>query len=290
MQAACGSLDIDIGAQQIAVLCQKAENLVAGAPCGLMDQMTSACGEANSLLALLCQPAELQASVRAPDSIRFWGVDSGERHAISGSDYSSVRIGAFMGRRMIAELSGSFGDYLANVRVDEFERQFMDRLPEGMKGSEFIDRFSGTGDTVTTVDPERTYKIRVPTAHPIYEYHRVQEFRELLLGRVTDKELQRLGELMYQSHASYSACGLGSRGTDMIVDQVRSTGLGRGLYGARITGGGSGGTVAVIGRADAQPAISEIASTYEKMTGHHPYVFSGSSPGAAHSGMVRLQF
>jgi galactokinase len=289
MQAACRAFDINLEPQQIAVLCQKAENLVAGAPCGLMDQMTSACGEANSLLALLCQPAELQTSVRLPDGIRFWGVDSGERHAVSGSDYSSVRIGAFMGRRMIAELGRTFGDYLANIRGDEFERAFMYSLPEAMKGSEFITRFSGTGDTVTTVDPERTYKIRIPTSHPIYEHHRVQEFRELLLGRVNDKELQRLGELMYQSHASYSACGLGSRGTDMIVDLVRSAGPENGLYGARITGGGSGGTVAVIGRADAEPAIVEIARDYANATGHRPYVFSGSSPGAAHSGVVRLR-
>lgn len=26
-----------------------------GAPCGVMDQMTSACGEANKLLAMVCQ-------------------------------------------------------------------------------------------------------------------------------------------------------------------------------------------------------------------------------------------
>ncbi len=35
------------------------ENLVVGAPCGVMDQMTSSCGGDNELLSLLCQPAEL---------------------------------------------------------------------------------------------------------------------------------------------------------------------------------------------------------------------------------------
>lgn len=33
----------------------KVENHVVGAPCGVMDQMTSACGEANKLLAMVCQ-------------------------------------------------------------------------------------------------------------------------------------------------------------------------------------------------------------------------------------------
>ena len=35
------------------------ENHIVGAPCGVMDQMTSACGEANKLLAMVCQPAEV---------------------------------------------------------------------------------------------------------------------------------------------------------------------------------------------------------------------------------------
>lgn len=34
---------------------EKVENQVVGAPCGVMDQMASACGEANKLLAMLCQ-------------------------------------------------------------------------------------------------------------------------------------------------------------------------------------------------------------------------------------------
>lgn len=31
------------------------ENHIVGAPCGVMDQMASACGEANKLLAMICQ-------------------------------------------------------------------------------------------------------------------------------------------------------------------------------------------------------------------------------------------
>ena len=34
----------------------------------------------------------------------------------------------------------------------------------------------------------------------------------------------RLGELMLQSHESYSACGLGAHGTDLIVKLVRAAG------------------------------------------------------------------
>jgi L-arabinokinase len=92
---------------------------------------------------------------------------------------------------------------------------------------------------------------------------------------------------MYQSHASYSACGLGSAGTDELVGLVQEE-KGRSLYGAKITGGGSGGTVAVLGRRGADAEIQSVAQKYEKITGHRPMIFSGSSPGAAQFGFVQL--
>ena len=84
---------------------------------------------------------------------------------------------------------------------------------------------------------------------------------------------------MYESHASYGRCGLGSEGTDRLVALVRSEGQAAGLYGARITGGGSGGTVAVIGRRGAMPSIVRVADAYEQQTGYRPHIFAGSSPG-----------
>lgn len=35
--------------------------------------------------------------------IRFWGIDSGIRHSVGGSDYRSVRVGAFMGLKVISQ-------------------------------------------------------------------------------------------------------------------------------------------------------------------------------------------
>jgi galactokinase len=289
MQAVCGAHNIQMPAGEIAALCQMAENRVAGAPCGIMDQMTSACGEEDSLLSLLCQPAELQSPVKIPDQIRFWGIDSGERHAVSGSDYGSVRCGAFMGLRIITGSDKSAGGYLANISVDEFEHSYQVSLPVEMSGADFLSRYSRTADSVTEVDPERVYKIRQPTAHPIYEHGRVREFHDLLRNSCHESELRRLGELMYESHASYSACGLGSRGTDLIVDFVRAAGPNAGLYGARITGGGSGGTVAIVGRADSDRTVADIVEQYANATGYRPHVFSGSSPGASRFGVHRVR-
>ena len=97
-----------------------------------------------------------------------------------------------------------------------------------------------------------------------------------------------MGELMYASHASYSACGLGSAGTDRLVELVREAGEGAGLYGAKITGGGSGGTVAVLGRAGAEAAVAAVARRYAQETGRGAVVFAGSSSGACHFGVLTL--
>lgn len=306
MQAVAAAFDIFISGRETAMLCQKVENLVAGAPCGVMDQMTSACGEANQLLALFCQPAELRGLVTIPNQMTFWGLDSGVRHAVTGADYGSVRVGAFMGYRIIAELAGLSvaevvaGDpvqiddprwrgYLANLAPSEFEQRFAAQLPERISGAEFLKRYGGTTDAVTRVDSGKSYAVRVPAAHAIYEHHRVRLFAELLSVKANDRQLELLGELMYQSHASYSACGLGSAGTDRLVELVREAGPEQGLYGAKITGGGSGGTVAVLGRMDAAGALAKVAEKYAQETGYQPYLFSGSSPGGAVFGHIKLR-
>jgi L-arabinokinase len=95
---------------------------------------------------------------------------------------------------------------------------------------------------------------------------------------------------MYASHASYSACGLGSDGTDRLVALAREAGPEAGVYGAKITGGGSGGTVAFLGRADAGDMIRDIARRYAAETGRGGQVFEGSSEGAARIGSVRLAY
>jgi L-arabinokinase len=243
-----------------------------------MDQMTCVFGDEHALLALLCQPAELQAPVPIPDDIEVWGLDSGERHAVGGSDYRAVRTGAFMGLRILSEHTLVPGNYLANIAVDEFEQELAHHLPEHMSGDEFLARYGGTADAVTSVECGRRYCVRAPAAHPVYERSRAEAFRRLLPESAEDAR-RRLGQLMYESHASYGRCGLGSEGTDRLVALVRSEGETAGLYGARITGGGSGGTVAVIGRREAAAAIARVADAYEQQTGYRPHIFAGSSPG-----------
>jgi len=292
MSAVAAAFDIDVSPRDIALLCQRVENLVVGAPCGVMDQMTAACGEANQLLSLICQPAELQESIKLPEELAVWGLDSGKAHSIGGGDYGSVRAGTFMGFRIITDVAGANTDhrYLANVTPDEFEKNFESHLPDSMLGDEFLSRYGSTIDPVTTVDGDRRYAIRAPTAHAVYESFRVRQFAHLLQGRLDREDKIAMGNLMYESHASYSACGLGSQGTDLLVEMVKATGVEQGLFGAKITGGGSGGTVAVLGERDAEKAVLEVARSYATLTGHQPYIFRGSSPGSAAFGHLVCRY
>jgi L-arabinokinase len=188
-----------------------------------------------------------------------------------------------MGLRILMDHLPVPGGYLANVDPRDFDRVAA-HVPEVMTGAEFIDRFGATSDSVTVVQPDRHYCVRASTAHPVYERRRAEMFRQLALDRTDLAAGARMGVLMYESHASYVRCGLGSPGTDRLVELVRSSGPEGGLYGARITGGGSGGTVAVLGRRDASAGVARIAQQYEEKTGYRPYVFSGSSPGVAAAG------
>lgn len=259
MQAVTEAFDIKIEGRDKALLCQKVENLVVGAPCGVMDQMTSVFGERDRLLVLLCQPAEIKRMITLPRQLKLWGIDSGIRHSVGGGDYGSVRDNTFMGLRMIADLKPEV-DYLANISPAEFEREYRLQLPED---------------------------VRISTAHPIYENARVQRFVNLL----DQPELlcDELGKLMYESHRSYTSLGLNSAGTDLLVDLVRQEGPSSGLFGAKITGGGSGGTVVVLGNQTSHAAIERVVASYAQETGHQPYIFNGSSSGTLAFGYLRLR-
>ena len=271
MQAVTEAFDVSIEGRDKALLAQQVENLVVGAPCGVMDQMTAVFGERDRLLLLLCQPAEIKRMLTLPKQLMLWGIDSGIRHSVGGADYGSVRAGTFMGLRIINEMRAQADrpaiEYLANLTPTEFENEYLDRLPERA--------------------------VRIQAAHPIYENARVQRFVHLLdqCEASDNPELlfNELGALMYESHQSYTALGLNSSGTDAIVELVRKEGPGAGLFGAKITGGGSGGTVAVLGDQTSRAAIERVVASYAKETGYPPRIFHGSSSGSLAFDHLRLQ-
>lgn len=290
-------------------LCQQVENRVVGAPCGIMDQVTCTLGEAGNLLRLVCQPHLLQPPLALPSGVRAVGINSNVRHSVGGGRYGMTRCAAFMGHRIlldkmqqIAEAGGRQLDgdplrgYLANLDPSDYKRFLRGYLPEEMRGSDFIAQYGSTHDRATTVDPGRTYAVRPATDHHVLEAMRVRNFVSFIeeAGQMDRRDhrrkltLDKAGHLMYASHVSYTRdAQLGADECDLLVELVRANEH-EGLYGAKITGGGSGGTVAVLANesARADAAIGAIMAEYAKRTGRQPEAFLASSPGAWATGTV----
>lgn len=244
------------------------------------------------------------------------GIDSGVSHAVSGDAYGDVRTAAFMGYTIIARQCGAsitslkrfaaeasrdnagklvdrsalpFRGYLARITPSEFDGRYRDDMPHAMTGKEFLSTFGPTIDPATSVRKQSNYAVLACSRHPVAENFRAQLFLQLIArlqeaGRrqtIRQQLLEELGELMFQSHQSYSDCGLDCEATDALVNAVREAGPARGVYGARVTGGGSGGTVCVIcdgklGIATANHIARECSQQHDQQL----TVFNGSSAGA----------
>jgi galactokinase len=290
MQAINAAYGLHLDGVAVARFAQRMENKVVGAPCGIMDQMSSALGVENSLLLILCQPHEVVGTQPLPEGVKVYGINSNVKHSVGGSAYTRARVAAFMGRKILGV------DYLAQLSAQEFNNQLKIALPTYIKGAEFLAQFGETGDSVTAIDPYENYGVIAAAAHGIYENRRVVGFVQELQDatedspRYLDEYLRRAGQKMYASHDSYSKIGLGCAETDLLVKLGREAGPDKGIYGAKITGGGSGGTVAFLTYgARAEQTVHEIAQTYQQQTGLTPQIFEGGlSPGAMAFGSETL--
>jgi len=301
--ALCAIQKTTIDGNEMARLGQRVENLVVGAPCGIMDQMVTTLGHKDRFLLIECRPGQIVGEASLPEGFDVAGINSSVKHRVGGSRYTDTRIAAFMGHRIILEemrrrgLAGPENDptegYVTRVSPSEFSTDFSKKLPTSMTGSDFLAAYGGTVDSVTSVDPAKTYKVRSRTAHPIYENSRVRSFVSLLedSGSPALPRMVKAGKLMYASHYSYrNNCGLDSPETLALVNIARSMGPEKGVFGAKITGGGAGGTVAILGASDRlDEAIAEIVENYKSATGLSPDIFRGSSPGALEFGHMRYR-
>ncbi len=291
-------LGLKLNPARLARLGQMAENHVVGAPCGIMDQIAITSGHEGQLTHILCRPGEVRTEVPIPAGTGFVGINSMVRHSVGGNPYSDTRIGAFMGKRIINDVRARTGraplDYLTELSMDDFRTQYADAIPEEMVGSAFLATHKNHDDPVTKVQPDATYRIAGPTRHPIEENERVLTFidalREASAGDT--RALVTAGECMYGAHESYrDNCRLSVEEVDFLVESVRKRGAKSGLYGAKITGGGTGGTVAVFGKLDAlREHVPQIARDYSRRIGMMPDIFEGTSPGAIEFGARRYLF
>ncbi len=253
---------------EASLLAHQALQRVDSSAC-LADALTQQIGPPHALLPILCQPGHVSAPVFLPEGVHLVWLDTDVAQPEENSIYQQIKTAAFMGYSMMALSDGVFpheldrarrtgnreellyNGYLANITPTEFESRYK-WLPPYVKGSVFLEKSGLLIDPTLTVEPETVYPIVQAMRHPMYENVRCQYFSLLLqhLPPITEaerreKSLQQLGNWLFQSHDSYKACGLSHPKADALVQQVKSL-AGQGVYGARITDRGAGGSVCVL--------------------------------------------
>ncbi|MBS1949221.1 MAG: galactokinase [Bacteroidetes bacterium] len=300
MKASAAAYGIDLSGMELALACQWVENAIAESACGIMDQAAVVTGREGHIVPLVCQPCNPEPLIKLPQDLRIWGIDSGVSHQVSGIEYEAARAAAFMGYKIICDHENipvsldasaeihrytdpAWNGYLANIPVSVFREKYEPLLPENTGKQSYLTKHHIHVDPFTPLREHVAYHIWANTKYAVEENYRVQAFSELSRGAAltaSKRAYVLMGELMYQSHYAYSECGLGATATDFLVNLCRAEGVANGIYGAKITGGGAGGTVAILADKNAREIIEKIFNKYSEAGFGDPYIFEGSSDGA----------
>lgn len=289
LAALTAALALPLDGRQQAAIAQSAARKVLGIPSGPATSSGTLLASPGTLLQVWCRPFEVGDALELPDGVTVVGVDCGARHPAADVRWLQAHTAALMGATIIRRIvetqraPAPWDGYLARVSITDYVDRFRDRLPTKLKGSAYLERFGPLDDPLAKIDADAIYKVRSRAEHHIYEDDRVQQFAEKLRRAARTREEQSLldaGELMYASHWSYGQrCGLGSIETDQLVTLLRREGPQHGVYGARVSGIGSGGVVVVLIRDDGhgQEAVQRAASAYEQQSGRKARVLRMSS-------------
>ena len=220
---ALGLADDDAGRASLAAACVRAENEVAGAPTGGMDQSSSLRAEAGHALLLDC----LDLSVRhvpfdlASDGLALLVVDTRAEHQLADGQYAA--------RRTACEAAAA---QLGVATLREIS-------PGALEAA--LSRLTDADVSAATA--------RKRVRHVVTEIARVTELVALLdAGRARD-----VGPVLDASHASLrDDYEVSCRELDLVVDVARAAGA----LGARMTGGGFGGSAIALVEADQVEAVA----------------------------------
>jgi galactokinase len=195
--------------REIALLCQRAEHVHAGTPCGIMDQWCVAHAAPGEAMLLDCATLRWE-PIALPTELVIEIVDSGVRHAL--------RDGGYAARRSDVEEAAN---HLGVTPLAGLPRE--------------------RWDEIASLPPRVARRAR----HVVHECARVYE----AVAALRAGELERFGALLLESHASLrDDFDVSTPELDAIVSDAEHAGA----LGARMTGGGFGGSAIVARRTDAR--------------------------------------
>ncbi len=222
---------------QLARLCQRAENVYVGAPVGIMDQTASACCEAGHALFLDTRDLS-QRQIPfdlAAEGMRLLVVDTRVKHSHSEGEYGKRRAGCEKGAALLGV------DALRDVPFADLDAALA-RL----------------GDEE---------EVRRLVRHVVTEDERVERVVSLLESGDT----RAIGPVLVEGHASLrDDFRISCPELDLVVD----TALTAGALGARMTGGGFGGSAIVLAEeADVLAVTKAVEEAFAQAGFKAPRVF-----------------
>ncbi len=229
---------------ELAVLARRAENAYVGVPCGIMDQMASACATEGHALHLDTRTLEQRGIPFdcASAGLRLLVIDTRVKHALADGAYAQRRASC----HRAAETLGL--PALRDIPYEGLERALA-RLD----------------------DPVRRKRVR----HVVTENERVLRIEELLrAGRLRDA-----GPLLTEGHVSLrDDYEVSCPELDLAVAAAGAAGA----YGARMTGGGFGGSALALIDAEAEQAVTRaVTEAFRRADFAPPRITAAApSPGA----------
>jgi galactokinase len=231
---------------EVAKLCQKSENTFIGARVGIMDQFVSCLGKAGNALMLDCRSLDFQL-IPIPDHARMVICNTMVKHEHASGEYNLRREECEAGVKILARWYPEIRA-LRDISTSQLEEHAND-LPE---------------------------TILKRCRHVVAENERVQAGAEYL----RTGPLNRFGELMRASHRSLrDLYEVSCRELNLMAEIAGEL---PGCYGARMTGGGFGGsTINLVESRTAQFFADQISARYEKATGIRPAIYICSAADGA---------
>ena len=244
----------DAGRARLVTNCVRTENEMAGAPTGGMDQSASLRCREGHALELDCRDGSV-AHVPfdlATEGLALLVIDTKAKHSLDDGQYGA--------RRAACERAAQILDVelLADIAIED--------LPTA------LERLAGSGD------PEADQLVK-RTRHVVTEIDRTRRLVELLQdGRpLRGEKLAAAGALMDASHESLRVdyeCTCPE--LDVAVEAARAAGA----RGARMTGGGFGGSAIALVDADAVHDVAVAVAEAYARAGFNPPAFLDAVPAA----------
>ena len=241
-----GLLDTVMDTREKALLCQKAEHDFAHVPCGIMDQFASAFGKVNRLVLIDCQSGEPELVPFVNPDLTVVIANTMVHHELSDGGYSARRKHTEDGLAILGK--ASWRDV--------------------------------TEDEVTAAWEQLGEPVNRRARHVVGEIARTKAAAAAL----ERNDFAALGPLMAASHASLrDDFEVSCRELDIMVEIAHKMGAAGGVIGARMTGGGFGGsTVTLCESSKAAEIAATLAAEYEATTGITPQIFASRPSRGAH--------